>query len=582
MQDRLWLRQYLVLSLAVVLALAVPSGAASADGTSAPRPTASFLSPSTIPIGGFATWAVDSAAERTIIAWATTAPDGGTAVSALPLLTEGGTVRPLTTTVVSRSGSRAGQPIVAISQNGDRVAALWCQQNSATSQPVLTVALGQWTPSGVSWPITKSVGACSRADSDLRLPVQAALLLSSDGSKFVVSGDGFISTGSTAGDILTAPSMTLKQPPCYSVFVRIPCYEPIYSVALSGDGSTIAVIWNERTPKPFPSEGYNYAVRYTTAQWSSTPLWGADDTIPFTQTFSNEGSTVVEPVRIAMSEDGSVMHVAQFGPALSGETVGRAVITGTRSGSSWAWGPSHLLDTKRGSRFLLDASRDGSVVVAVWTRPGTRGQNPPAFVTATGRFSGGATTWGPSTAVGQAPTTGCPTDMSVDASGGVAVFTCSETTWIGFPSAPTSWSSIDPEDGKKAESEVHVSADGQRLLRFARNSPDELRIQLGQVSSTQPKPASPPRSVKGTLRASNSKLVLSVSWSPPTDTGGEPVLRYEYRLRTGAKWGAWVSTARTAVVTTLPTSQRPNYIEVRAVTSVGGGLSASASIRTLK
>jgi hypothetical protein len=580
MRNRPRVFRYSATGLAVIVSLTLNSTAVAEERTS-PRPTATFSNSIPISIGSLATWAVDADAERTIFAWSSTTPDGGKVVSVLPVLTEGGTVRTLGTTVVSPSGSRAGQPLVAISRNGERVAALWCQQNSANAQPVLTVALGQWTSSGVTWPVSKSVGSCSRNSSDLYLPTQAALILSSDGSKFVVSGEGFISTGLITGDGLNVPSMTLKQPRC-SYSVRVPCYESTYSVAFSGDGSTIAVIWNERTPRPFPSEDFSYVIRYKTAQWSSAPIWAEDDTIPFTQVVSIEGSTVVEPVRVAMSENGSVMHVAQFGSRVIPDTVGRPVISGTRTGASWSWGATHLLDPTRGTRILLETSRDGSVVVAVWTRPGIRGQGPAAFVTSTGRYSAGTTTWSPSTAVGQAPPTGCPTNMSLDASGGVATFTCSATTWIGFPLEPSSWTSVEPEGGKKAGSEVYVSADGKRLLRLAQNSQDEIRVQLGQVSATQPRPASAPQGLKATLRASQSKLVLSATWSPPADTGGEEVLRYEYRLRTGAAWGTWMTAVRPAVVRTLSSSRGPSTIEVRAVTSLGPGLPASASIRTIK
>ena len=81
------------------------------------------------------------------------------------------------------------------------------------------------------------------------------------------------------------------------------------------------------------------------------------------------------------------------------------------------------------------------------------------------------------------------------------------------------------------------------------------------------------------LTASPGNGQVTLRWNTPQDTGGAPIVRYEYRWReSGGEFGAWVSVApaeRSATVREL-TNGREYMFEVRPVNALGYGLVTTA------
>ncbi|HCB34046.1 MAG TPA: hypothetical protein DEP69_02410, partial [Acidimicrobiaceae bacterium] len=94
-------------------------------------------------------------------------------------------------------------------------------------------------------------------------------------------------------------------------------------------------------------------------------------------------------------------------------------------------------------------------------------------------------------------------------------------------------------------------------------------------------PAVPPGAPAG-LQATPGDESVSLAWSEPADLGGEPVERYEYRVREGSgSFGTWVDvgTATTALVSEL-TGGTTYYFVVRAVNRAGAGPETTAVLAT--
>ena len=69
-----------------------------------------------------------------------------------------------------------------------------------------------------------------------------------------------------------------------------------------------------------------------------------------------------------------------------------------------------------------------------------------------------------------------------------------------------------------------------------------------------------------------------LSWTAPTDTGGFPIIRYEYRIDTGS----WQSTGSTATTFTITALIGGTYaFEVRAVTDKGASAASNSVSRTI-
>jgi hypothetical protein len=121
--------------------------------------------------------------------------------------------------------------------------------------------------------------------------------------------------------------------------------------------------------------------------------------------------------------------------------------------------------------------------------------------------------------------------------------------------------------------------------RFTVVATNDVGPSLASLASPAVVPATvatAPRSLKATYPRAR---VTSLIWAAPTNRGGLPVLRYEYRVSSnaGRTWKAWVrGTARQAVVVPGLLKARRYVIAVRAVNAAGAGAVGMIAIRPTK
>jgi serine protease len=87
---------------------------------------------------------------------------------------------------------------------------------------------------------------------------------------------------------------------------------------------------------------------------------------------------------------------------------------------------------------------------------------------------------------------------------------------------------------------------------------------------------------KGRYSGSSPSLRVTVSWRPPADDGGSPIIRYRVRYGTGGKWKSWVSVDSPSYRLNGMRGGKKYTVQVRAVNAVGGGDRASYSFTTPK
>ena len=85
---------------------------------------------------------------------------------------------------------------------------------------------------------------------------------------------------------------------------------------------------------------------------------------------------------------------------------------------------------------------------------------------------------------------------------------------------------------------------------------------------------------KGRYAGKSPNLRVTVTWKPPADDGGSPIIRYRVRYGVGSKWKPWVSVESPAYRLTGLHAQKKYTVQVRAVNAVGGGDKASYSFTT--
>ncbi|MEY3734192.1 MAG: hypothetical protein RL347_1551 [Actinomycetota bacterium] len=76
---------------------------------------------------------------------------------------------------------------------------------------------------------------------------------------------------------------------------------------------------------------------------------------------------------------------------------------------------------------------------------------------------------------------------------------------------------------------------------------------------------------KGRFVGSSPNLRVTVSWKPPADDGGSPIIRYRVRYGVGSKWKPWVSVESPSYRLTGLRGGKKYTVQVRAVNAVGGG-----------
>ena len=114
-----------------------------------------------------------------------------------------------------------------------------------------------------------------------------------------------------------------------------------------------------------------------------------------------------------------------------------------------------------------------------------------------------------------------------------------------------------------------------RVTSAAGNKPNEEAMLEARVAP--PGVTVPISSIRLTANSGNSQVTLR--WNTPQNTGGAPIVRYEYRwAESGGEFSAWVSVApaeRSATVREL-TNGREYMFEVRPVNALGYGLVTTA------
>lgn len=579
-----------VAALVIGASLVGTSGVVSNAATTPPslgaastgRPALKFFPAVSQPAQQGTVWAIDGSATKLLTAWVTETSDGGTGVFVGGSIVANGAVTTVPRAQLSPGGFRTSGPVVAISESGERVAAMWCQQSGPTAGPQLVVTVGRWDVSGIAWAATQNLGACWEFPNQgaLGLPSDADIQLSADGSRIVVVGDQFITAGLSDAGNLAQTSVKMPVGKC-RFDTETACIEQGVLVKLSKDGRALVAFWNQRTAKTWPATGFEYSIQTWTATVDARAGWSEPAEVPLADVVSIDRDVREVPVAVAMSRDGSVMHVAQMwysDPTLS---LGRPVISAVRHGTSWTWGEPSRLGPARGTVFYISTSDDGSRVVATWKRMGVSGQYPTILLAASGTFGQGVTSWKTPVTLGSAPASGCPGNLSLDASGRTAALPCGTDTWVGYSDDGNSWVAASSAD--RGVNSVQLASDGTRLLRVSISyvsSGLTLTIEQGTVTDALPKPPSAPQGLKVATSGGGTSTVLKASWLAPLDTGGSAVSGYQYRIQTGMKWTAWTKASSSPVSVNVARTPRVTAFQVRAVTAVGPGVPATAKVRT--
>jgi len=130
--------------------------------------------------------------------------------------------------------------------------------------------------------------------------------------------------------------------------------------------------------------------------------------------------------------------------------------------------------------------------------------------------------------------------------------------------------------------DLHLTEDETLLAPF-RNLPAGMFI--GRLTLTQDRvidPPSAPSDISAAVKpGKRGTYRVTISWSPPTEDGGQAVTEYRYKIRLGKKFSPWQVTGSTRFSLTVP-SNRGGKVVLAAGNSAGYGPAASISFKPPK